>query len=126
MTVLVAALLAAASISLGLRATSLFVDDRVHPMDRLALATIAGALITAVILQVFASYRLSEFAVGMLLSLSPVGPFDLIKWWFRSRGRRSPWLIGASVPWWVVALRWAFLAFVAAAIVAIAGASIRR
>lgn len=123
MTWLVAVLLFSASIALGIRTSSLLVDERAHPMDRLALATISGALITAVTLQVFASYHIFEFGLGLLLSLSPVGPFDLTKWWCRSRGRRSPWLIGAPAPWWVVALRWAVLALVVAAIVALATAS---
>lgn len=122
MTLLVVALLAATSISLGLRATSLLIGDRVHPMDRLALAMLIGPLITAVTLQVCASYRIFEFGLGLVLSLSPVGPFDLTKWWFRSRGRRSPWLVGAPAPWWMVALRWLFLASVVATIVAIAAA----
>ncbi len=122
MTLLVVALLAATSISLGLRTTSLLVGDRVHPMDRLALAAITGALITAVILQVCTSYRIFEFGLGLLLSLSPVGPFDLAKWWFRSRGRRSPWLVGAPAPGWVIALRWLFVATFVAVVAAIAAA----
>ena len=124
MTVLVWVLLAAASISLGLRTTSLLVGDTVHPMDRLALSAIAGTLITAVTLEVCASYRIFDFGLGLLFSLSLVGPYDLTKWWFRSRGRRWPWPSGAPGSAWVIALRWLFVAAVAAALVAaLAGAA---
>lgn len=115
MSVLFVVLLAAASLSLGLRATALFLAEPVHPMDRLALAAISGGLITAVILQVSASYRVFELGLGLVLSLSPVGPFDLTKWWFRSRGRRSGWLIGTDRPAIVVTLRYLAIAAVVAA-----------
>ncbi len=85
MTVLVAALLVAASLSLGLRTTSLFLDARVRPALRLAAALVIGGLATAVILQVCSSFHVFELGLGVLLSLSPVGLFDLAKWWFRSR-----------------------------------------
>ena len=29
-----------------------------------------------------------ELGLGLLLSLSPVGVFDLVKWWFRWIGQR--------------------------------------
>lgn len=116
MTWLVVVLLTATSLSLGLRALSILVADPMHPMDRLALAAIAGVLIVAVVLQVSATYRVFEFGLGLLIALSPVGPFDLTKWWFRSRGRRSRWLVGAAAPGWVIALRWLFLALVLAVI----------
>ena len=96
MTGLLVALLAAASLTFGLRATALVMEEPAHPMDRLVLAAYAGVLITAVILQVSASYRMFELGLGLVLSLSPVGPFDFTKWWFRSRGRRSRWLIGSE------------------------------
>jgi hypothetical protein len=82
-----AVLLALASISLGLRTTSLYVSERVHPVGRLALAVFTGSLMTALILQVCLNYRLLELGLGLLFSLSPVGVYDLLKWWFR-RGRR--------------------------------------
>lgn len=81
-----AALLALASISLGLRTTSLFVSDRMHPGARLAVAGVTGWLMTAVILQVCENYRVFELGLGLMLSLSPAGLYDLAKWWFR-RGR---------------------------------------
>lgn len=115
MTVLLEVLLAAASLSLGFRATAFFVEKSVHPMDRLAVAAIAGGLITAVILQVSASYRVFELGLGLVLSLSPVGPFDLTKWWFRSRGRRSGWLVGANRSAVVLTLRYLAIAAVVVA-----------
>lgn len=84
----VAVLLTLASISLGLRTTSLYAGDRVHPVARLLLAVVTGALMTAVILQVCENYRVFELGFGLLLSLAPVGVYDLLKWWFRRRRRR--------------------------------------
>lgn len=110
MTAILVLLIVATSLSLGLRATALVVDEPVHPMDRLALAAIGGGLITAVVLQVCASYGVLEMGLGLILSLSPVGPFDLTKWWFRSRGRRSGWLFGARRSVAVVGLRFAAVA----------------
>ena len=87
----VALLLALASISLGLRTTSLWVSDRLHPVARLALAVVTGGLMTAVILQACESYRVFEMGIGLLLSLSPVGVYDLLKWWFRRHRRPHSW-----------------------------------
>lgn len=81
-------LLALASISLGLRTTSLYAGHRMHPAARLALAVFTGGLMTALILQVCSNYRVFEFGLGLLLSLSPVGVYDLAKWWFRRRRGR--------------------------------------
>lgn len=86
---LVTVLLALASITLGLRTTSLYASDRMHPVARLVLAVFTGGLMTALILQVCSSYRMLELGLGLLFSLSPVGVYDLLKWWFRSQGRRS-------------------------------------
>ena len=82
-SLVLAALLALASISLGLRTTSLYVSARMHPVTRLVLALATGGLMTALILQVCESYRVFEMGFGLLLSLSPVGIYDLLKWWFR-------------------------------------------
>ena len=79
----VALLLALSSISLGLRTTSLYAGERMHPVARLALAVFTGGLMTGMILQVCSNYRVFEFGLGLLLSLSPVGVYDLLKWWFR-------------------------------------------
>ena len=79
----VTVLLALAAISLGLRTTALFVSERMHPVARLVIAVATGALMTAVILQVCESYHVFELGLGLLLSLSPAGVYDLLKWWFR-------------------------------------------
>jgi hypothetical protein len=82
-SLVVAVLLALASISLGLRTTSLYAGNRMHPAARLSLAVVTGGLMTALILQVCETYRVFELGFGLLLSLSPVGLYDLAKWWFR-------------------------------------------
>ena len=81
MNVVIIALLILSAVSLGLRATS-FVSARLHPVARLVVATLVGALLSLAFLQFFDSYRVFEFGLGLLLSLSPVGLFDLAKWWF--------------------------------------------
>lgn len=82
----VTVMLALASMTLGLRTTSLYVSDRLHPVARLMLAIFTGGLMTALILQVCSSYGVLELGLGLLFSLSPVGVYDLAKWWF-TRGR---------------------------------------
>ena len=119
MTVLLMLLVTLAGLSLGLRTTSVLMDPAAHPLDRLALSIVAGVLWTAVVFEVSDSYRIFDFGLGLMLSLSPAGMFDVTKWWFRSRDRRASWLAGASAPRWVIVLRWLFLAIlVAAAVVA--------
>lgn len=83
-SLVLATLLALASISLGLRTTSLYVSDRMHPVARLALAIVTGGLMTALVLQVCENYGVFELGLGLLLSLSPAGIYDLVKWWCRS------------------------------------------
>ena len=117
MTVLLVALVTLAGLSLGLRTTSVLLPRWAHPLDRLALSLIAGALWTAVVFEVSGSYRVFDFGLGLMLSLSPVGVFDITKWWFRSRGRRADWLRAAAAPAWLVACRWMFLAAVAGGII---------
>jgi len=117
MTFLLVSLVMLAGLSLGLRTTSVLVDVEAHPLDRLALAIIAGALWTAVVLEVSNSYRIFDFGLGLMLSLSPAGVFDVTKWWFRSRGRRDRWLRGNAAPSWLLALRWLFvIALIAASL----------
>ena len=79
-------LLALAAVSLGLRATSLLVP-RVHPILRLAVSAVVGTILVLATLQISNRYRVHDLGLGLLLSLSPVGLFDLAKWWF---GRKSP------------------------------------
>ena len=87
MTVAIIGLLVLAAISLGLRTTSPLLPPSVHPAIRLAASLAAGALMTLVVLEVCNSYHVFEFGLGLLLSLSPVGIFDLAKWWFRWRNQ---------------------------------------
>ena len=110
MTFLVVVLVTLAGLCLGLRTTSLMLPLTVHPLDRLALALVAGAIWTAVVFDVANSYRIYDFGLGLMLSLSPAGLFDLTKWWFRSRGRRGGWLRVGGNPGWLIALRWVFTA----------------
>ena len=83
-------LVALAAISLGLRTTSVLLGPGVHPVGRLLLAMAAGTLITLVTLELTESLGVFELGLGLLLSLSPVGVFDLLKWWFTWRKRRQP------------------------------------
>lgn len=110
MIVVLVLLVALAGLSLGLRTTSVLISPAAHPLDRMALSVIAGALWTAVVFEAAESYRIFDFGLGLMLSLSPVGIFDATKWWFRSRGRRAGWLRATDSPGWLITLRWAFLA----------------
>jgi hypothetical protein len=83
MSAVIIGLVALAAISLGLRATSVLLEAGVHPVGRLLLSIAAGTLITMVILELTESYEVFELGLGLLLSLSPVGVFDLVKWWFQ-------------------------------------------
>ena len=119
MTVLLVLLVTLAGLSLGLRTTSVLMDPAAHPLDRLALSILAGALWTALVFEVSNSYRVFDFGLGLMLSLSAVGLFDITKWWFLARGRRSGWLQARPSPGWVVALRWTLLGGLAAGLVAL-------
>ena len=85
MTVFVLGLLALAALSLGLRTTSVLFGPRVHPLMRLAGASLIGGVMTAAILELCDAYGIAQLGWGLLLSLSPVGIFDVAKWWFRWR-----------------------------------------
>jgi hypothetical protein len=78
------ALVALAAVSLGLRTTSLLIP-RVHPIVRLAASLLVGAIYVATTLQLSARYQVYDLGLGLLMSLSPVGVFDLLKWWYRWR-----------------------------------------
>ncbi len=88
MSAVIIGLVALAAISLGLRTTAVLLGPAFHPLGRLVLSIVAGTLITLVILELADSYRVPELALGLLLSMSPVGVFDLLKWWFRWRRSR--------------------------------------
>jgi hypothetical protein len=79
-------LLVLAALALGLRTTSLLIP-RVHPLVRLFASVIIGGALVVASLRISESYQVYDLGLGLLLSLSPVGVFDLSKWWFR-RTRR--------------------------------------
>ena len=81
---LVGALLALAAVCLGLRTTSILIP-RAHPLVRLLAACAIGAIFVATALQISERYHVYDLGLGLLLSLSPAGVFDLMKWWFRWR-----------------------------------------
>jgi hypothetical protein len=87
MSGVIIALLTLAAMSLGLRMTSLLFGADVHPMMRLTVSLASGGLISLVALEVCDSYRVFELGLGLLLSLSPVGLFDLVKWWYQWRNQ---------------------------------------
>lgn len=78
------ALLALAAVSLGLRTTSVLIP-RVHPLVRLLVSTIIGSALVIGAMQLSDRYHVHDLGLGLLVSLSPVGVFDLAKWWFRWR-----------------------------------------
>jgi len=83
MSAVIIGLVALAAISLGLRTTAVWASPAVHPLVRLAMSIVVGALLTGALLQLCERYGVFELGLGLLLSLSPVGVFDLAKWWFR-------------------------------------------
>ncbi len=56
--------------------------SRANPLLRLAVSTVIGAILVLATLQICDRYRVHDLGLGLLLSLSPVGLFDLAKWWF--------------------------------------------
>ncbi|HJU42183.1 MAG TPA: hypothetical protein VJ691_05190 [Vicinamibacterales bacterium] len=89
MTVLMTTLLMLAAMCLGLRTTSVLVSPDVHPVIRFASSVLIGGVLTLALLALCRSYNVSGLGLGLLLSLSPVGLFDVAKWWF-SWNRRPP------------------------------------
>jgi hypothetical protein len=81
-TALVSPFLALTAVSLGLRATSLLAS-RLHPIGRMAAALVVGAIFTITALQLSDRYMVHDLGLGFLVSLAPVGVFDLLKWWYR-------------------------------------------
>lgn len=84
---LVGVLLALAAIALGLRTINLLIP-RAHPLVRLVIAAIIGTAITTATLRICDGYQVHDLGLGLLVSLAPVGVYDLFKWWFRWRGSR--------------------------------------
>lgn len=81
MSIVIIGLLLLAAVSIGLRMTVGLVA-RVHPAARLAAAIVVGGIMSAAFLMYCDSQRVLEFGLGLLISLSPVGVFDVVKWWF--------------------------------------------
>jgi hypothetical protein len=61
--------------------TSLLMS-RANPLLRLAVSSVIGTILVLATLQISDRYRVHDLGLGLLLSLSPVGLFDLAKWWF--------------------------------------------
>lgn len=81
-TALVSPLLALTAVSLGLRTTSVLVP-RIHPIARMVASILIGTIFSVTVLQVSERYQVYDMGLGLLVSLSPVGVFDLLKWWYR-------------------------------------------
>jgi len=75
-------LLSLAAVCLGLRTTSVLIP-RVHSLLRLILAIAIGAMFVIVTLRICDSYHVHDLGLGLLISLSPAGIYDLAKWWIR-------------------------------------------
>jgi hypothetical protein len=84
---IVGLLLALAALSLGLRTINALVP-RLHPLARLIAGAIVGTAMTTATLRICSSYGIHDLGLGLLVSLSPVGIYDLVVWWFRWRRRR--------------------------------------
>ena len=82
--VAVGVLLALAAITLGLRATGLLIP-RLPPVLRLAVSAIIGTILVLATLQICDRYRVHDLGLGLLISLAPVGIFDLAKLWYRRK-----------------------------------------
>ena len=82
--VVVGVLLALAAVSLGLRSTTLLIP-RVAPLVRLIASSVIGTIFVLATLQMSDRYGVHDLGLGLLLSLAPVGLFDLCKWWYRRK-----------------------------------------
>jgi len=80
--VLQSALLALTALSLGLRVTSVLAI-RMHPVGRLLIAAAVGSVFVMAGMQLAMRNDLHDLGLGLFLSLSPVGVFDVMKWWYR-------------------------------------------
>jgi len=78
----VGVLVALAAISLGLRTTGVLIP-RVHPLARLMASAVIGWLLSAATLQICDRYELHDLGLGLLVSLSPIGVYDVARWWLR-------------------------------------------
>jgi hypothetical protein len=78
----VGVLVALAAIALGLRTTSLLAP-RLHPLARFIASAVVGWILAAATLQICDRYQVHDLGLGLLVSLSPIGLYDLAKWWLR-------------------------------------------
>jgi hypothetical protein len=111
-------LLLAAALSLGLRSTTIIDGDGTHPVDRLLAAATAGGILAWAALTLSWRWKVVEAGVGLLLSLAPVGFYDVARWWYRARHPFEPWIIGSRGPAWVIGVRVAMAAALALAFAA--------
>jgi hypothetical protein len=74
-----------AAVSLGLRVVSLLIGERVNAYLRLLMAILIGTAIVVYALQLCDRYQVHDLGLGLLVSLAPVGVYDVAKWWLRSR-----------------------------------------
>ena len=51
------------------------------------MSGIIGTILVVATLQICDRYHVHDLGLGLLVSLAPVGVFDLAKWWFRRSGR---------------------------------------
>jgi hypothetical protein len=80
-------LVALAAVSLGLRITSVLIPG-VNSLVRLIVALVIGGALAVATLRTSDSYHVYDLGLGLLVSLSPVGAYDLAKWWFHRRPSR--------------------------------------
>jgi len=82
--VVVGPLLALAAVSLGLRTTALLMPVT-QANVRLIASSVIGMILVTATLQICDRYQVHDLGLGLLLSLSPVGVYDLAKWWLHRR-----------------------------------------
>ena len=75
--------LALAAASLGLRVTSVLLGPRANPYVRLLVSLIIGGALVVAAMQISDAYQVHDLGLGLLVSLAPVGIYDLTKWWLR-------------------------------------------
>jgi hypothetical protein len=83
--VAVTAALFLAAASLGLRIVSVLIGERFNAYVRLLMAVLIGEAIVMYALRLCDSYQVHDLGLGLLVSLAPVGIYDLARWWLRSR-----------------------------------------
>lgn len=105
MAPLLFASLIAAALSLGIRSTTVLDAWQPHPVDRLLAGFAAGSALVWIALVFSWRWGAAEAGLGLVASLAPVGVYDVVRWFYRSRAQRVPWIVGAGRPLWVLSLR---------------------